>query len=445
MFDIQAPPLAVAEILDAPDQAAAMLVAERPGPDALAALSMLDPATLTRAGRVDALVAIERHLAWLAGEQQRVLASLAEDAPPADPVERMEASWVREDVACALRLSAVTADHRLAVAQTLTGKLPATLTALRAGAITYLHAMSLADAVHALDAAATSRVEERVLSRARQQTLAQFRASVRRAVAAAAPARLDELREQAMAERRVCVSPRDDGMSELWALLPAEGAAAVMAAIDSLASVTSADDARTADQRRADALVDLGVAALHDPLLPRSRGMRPAVQVTVALSTLLGLDSQPGELAGHGPIPADVARRIAADPSGTWRRLVTDPATGQLLDYGRRTYRPPSDLARYVIARDRTCVFPTCNRSAHRCDLDHRLPFDAGGATCAENLAPLCRRHHAAKHRAGWRLHRQPDGSYRWASPTGHLYAAPPADYPATDYPADRTGTDPPG
>ena len=184
-------------------------------------------------------------------------------------------------------------------------------------------------------------MQARVLPRAGGQTLAEFKRSVRRAVHTLDPARVDEHRAHAMTERRVCLSPREDGMSELWALLPAEGAAAVLAAIDSLASVTSATDPRTADQRRADALVDLGVAALHDPHLPKAQGMRPAIQVTVAASTLLGLDDQPGELAGHGPIPANLARHLAADPTGTWRRLLTDPATGHLLDYAHTTYRPP--------------------------------------------------------------------------------------------------------
>jgi len=45
------------------------------------------------------------------------------------------------------------------------------------------------------------------------------------------------------------------------------------------------------------------------------------VHVTVALSTLLGLDEQPGELAGHGPIPAVLARRLAADPTGMFRAV----------------------------------------------------------------------------------------------------------------------------
>jgi hypothetical protein len=177
-------------------------------------------------------------------------------------------------------------------------------------------------------------------------------------------------------------------MAELWALLRAEGAAAVMTAVDALASAIPADDTRTADQRRADALVDLGIAALHDPLLPRAQGMRPAVQVSVALSTLLGLDYQPGELAGHGPIPASVARRIAADPTGTWHRLITDP-TGRLIDYGTTTYRPPADLTRFVTARDQTCTFPGCTRPARRCDLDHEIPASAGGATRADDTTAV--------------------------------------------------------
>jgi hypothetical protein len=242
-----------------------------------------------------------------------------------------------------------------------------------------------------------------------------------------------------MTERRVCITPRDDGMAELWALLPAESAAALRAAVDALACATPANDPRSADQRRADALVDVGVAALHDPHLPKRQGMRPAIQITVALSTLLGCDEQPSELAGHGPIPAALARHIAADPTGTWHRLITDPATGALLDHGTTTYRPPANLTAYVIARDQTCTFPGCQRAAHRCDLDHQQPASTGGATSADNLAALCRRHHRAKHQAGWHVRRnQRTGDSRWTSPTGHTYLSRPPTYPQ-----DQAANDP--
>jgi hypothetical protein len=442
MFDVAPPPPSAVDVLEQPGSVAAELAAARPGPDLIPALSLLDPATLTHAGRVDLLVALERHAAWLAAVQQQVLAAMAADpVAAADPVDRTGRAWVREDVGCALRLSGVTAQRRLDVAQSLTDDLPAALGLLRRGEISYRHAQTLAEAVEPLDGKQRQAVQERVLARAGEQTLAEFTRSVRRAVATVAAATVETQRAQAMTERRVAVTAREDGMAELWALLPVEGAAAILAAVDALASVTSATDLRTGDQRRADALVDLGVAALHDPRLPRAQGLRPAIQVTVALSTLLGVDEQPGELAGHGPIPATLARRLAADESGTWRRLVSDPLTGALLDYGRTTYRPPKDLAEFVIARDQTCTFPTCNRRAHRCELDHRIPYDSGGSTNPENLAAVCKRHHTAKHQTDWTPHRKPDGHHTWTSPTGHHYHSRPPDLPK-----DRTthGADPP-
>jgi hypothetical protein len=221
-------------------------------------------------------------------------------------------------------------------------------------------------------------------------------------------------------------------MSEIWMLLPDTGATTFMTAIDALARKVACDDERTADQRRADAAVQLAVNTLHGSVsdeLPREHGLRPSVQVTVALSTLLGLDEQPGELAGSGPIPAAVARRIAGDQTGTWRRLITDER-GHLVDYGRTTYRPPKDLAEHVIARDRTCRYPHCNRQPRHCDLEHAIPWEDGGETNAENLNAICSRHHHGKHEAGWQLNRRPNGSMEWTSPTGHRYVEEAATYP---------------
>ena len=64
-----------------------------------------------------------------------------------------------------------------------------------------------------------------------------------------------------------------------------------------------------------------------------------------------------------------MAREIAAD--GVWRRLVTDPLSGTLLDYGRTTYHPPAGLADFVSARDVYCRAPGCRRRAVDAELDH--------------------------------------------------------------------------
>src|SRR5437762_2632321 len=99
-----------------PDDTAAWLAGAEPGPDAAGPLAMLDPARLSATRRIDALVAIERQLAWLSRLQQRLLAAMADHAATAaasdDRLASLEASWAREDVACALRLSAVTAQAR---------------------------------------------------------------------------------------------------------------------------------------------------------------------------------------------------------------------------------------------------------------------------------------------------------------------------------------------
>src|SRR5262249_30082841 len=145
---------------------------------------------------------------------------------------------------------------------------------------------------------------------------------------------------------------------------------------------------------------------------------------------------QPGELAGYGPIPAPLARELAGD--GTWRRLVTDPLSGQLLDYGRTTYRPPAGLADFVRARDQHCIFPSCTRPAPPCDTPPPPP-PPPGPPAACNLACLCRRHHRLKHETDWTL--QHDGDrYIWTTPTGdqHTTQPPPLTTPTTPPAADE-------
>src|SRR2546423_14415651 len=191
MFDVEAPPPLLSDILDSPDAIAAELAGSTPRPQDAVTLSLLDPDVLSAAGRVDALVALEQQAAWIAAQQQRVLASMAVG-------EADDRNWVREDVACALRLSGLTAQRRLTVAQTLAERLPATLALLDRGQISYLHAASLAEAVYLLDAKQTRAVEERVLPRAPEQTLAEIKRSEGPAVAPVAAAIVEVQRGQGM-------------------------------------------------------------------------------------------------------------------------------------------------------------------------------------------------------------------------------------------------------
>jgi hypothetical protein len=388
----------------------------------------LDAFEMSESGRVDALVALQQLSGWVEAQSLRLMAAMADAAEP------YEAEFVADQIACALQLSPGTAAARLDLAASLLARLPATLAAVESGALTVRHAQVLLDETRNLPGDLVTEVERRVLAKAPGKTVAGFRALIKRAVLAVDP-RDAEARHRAAAEqRRVCHRPVEDGMAEIWALLPADAAAALMTRLNAEADRLRAVDrttgeVRTADQRRADALAALAAQGLADPTLPAWHGRRPAVQVTVAASTLLGLDDQPGELEGYGPIPADMARNLAADPTGTWRRLITDPA-GRLLDYGTTTYRPPQDLADFVIARDRRCRFPGCRLPARRCDIDHQVPFrQPGGVTAPRNCQVLCEHHHRLKHEAGWTVSGDPAGELQWTTPTGHRYRAPPGRY----------------
>ncbi|MFI7484011.1 DUF222 domain-containing protein [Kocuria sp. M1R5S2] len=139
------------------------------------------------------------------------------------------------------------------------------------------------------------------------------------------------------------------------------------------------------------------------------------------------------ELAGHGPIPMEVAARIAAT-APTWTRVLTHPVTGTVLEHDRTTYTVPADLRRRLRLRDGTCRFPGCRRAAESCDLDHTIAWAQGGTTDAGNLAHLCRAHHLLKHRHGplgrWRVvHRDPatpEGVLEWTSPAGRIHVTYP-------------------
>lgn len=343
--------------------------------------------------------------------------------------------FAREEVAAALRWSEGVARQRFAIAEKVTTYFPELLEALDAGAVTFEHVASFCDLTVHLDEESAALVMENVLDYGQTHSVADFRRKVKRERAKADPVLEQYSYEQALEDRAVWSAPDSvPGITRLGATLPAEGSADLMGALAFLAS-TQPDDGRTKPQKMADALVQLGRDVLaggcsHCNLPTRVVG--PTVNVTVALSTLLELDEQPAELNGE-PIPAELARALAADQTGTWRRLVTDEL-GQLVDYGRSTYRPPAPLREHVIVRWDRCVFPGCRRRAVTAEIDHVIAWADGGETNAENCVPLCLRHHHLKHDAGWQLKLLPDGPVEWTDPGGRTYLVEP-----TAYPIDRT------
>ena len=150
-----------------------------------------------------------------------------------------------------------------------------------------------------------------------------------------------------------------------------------------------------------------------------ARALRPSAAVQTG-QTAQTVEASLGTAGRSVPVPAVVARALAA--GGTWRRLVTDPVSGTVVDVGRTRYRPPAALADLVRARDVACTHPGCDVPARGCDVDHIVPWAGGGITSYENLTCLCRAHHRLKHTPGWALTRTSTGALMWRTPTGARY-----------------------
>jgi hypothetical protein len=70
-----------------------------------------------------------------------------------------------------------------------------------------------------------------------------------------------------------------------------------------------------------------------------------------------------------------------------------------------------------LIARDRGCSFPTCDRAPEWCERHHVVPWIEGGPTDLNNLTLVCRYHHHNFATRGWTCRINPDGIPEWTPP----------------------------
>ena len=338
--------------------------------------------------------------------------------------------------------------------------LPEISRALADGSLSTAHANVIAREAAPLiyggaDKSIVSKIEAKALATAEFSTPNQVAVALRKAIAQVAPQELEERFASAREERRVIYYPERDGMATISALLTAPDARLVMRSLEEKLRALSAHSATNhtaatgtttatnADQRRADAFVQFFTEREGNPhiksrevisnaqregeikenISKQDRSSAMTINVIVDLPTLLGLADNPAELSGYGAIPASLARELAT--SHLWRRFITDPITGELLDVGREKYVPPQGLIDFIKARDKTCRFPGCNQPAHLADLDHVIPWEEGGTTSPDNLGALCRRHHNIKTHGNWKLESHEDGACTWTSPEGFKYYVP--------------------
>jgi hypothetical protein len=345
---------------------------------------------------------------------------------------------VSAELGAAMRVGDRTVQRRIDDAHTLVTRFSATLDAWRDGRIDRAHVATIIDeGVVIADEDRRARYASMVLEAAAVESPGRTR-EIARVVAARVDAEASTVRRtEALTRRGVRVMDLPDGMARLQADLAAPLAYAiidratgfarhVLAAEGALLPDESSDPAaepRTFDQIRADVVADLLLTATpnghHDAEGAPLAHIRGEIHVTIPVATAAGVDDDPALLAGYGPIDAELARRLMA-ASPAWNRVLVDLPTGLPVAVDR--YRPSAALKRFLDFRDERCRFPGCTMRARRCDTDHTFDAALGGATSADNLADLCRRHHVLKHASPWTVERVGSGRLRWTSPTGRIY-----------------------
>lgn len=282
--------------------------------------------------------------------------------------------------------------------------MPATAAALQAGAIGLDHVAELARCA-GVDPGQFAAYETTLVAHGRTMRFDDFvRVCAHWRQVVDPDGREDEAARR-FARRHEFHAPLDDGSVAVQARLAPVGAATFVEELERLErdlfeadwkaakaihgeATSIADLSRSSAQRRADALVEM---AARSAALGAGHPARPRFTALVDYRTLAGRVCElangtvitPGELAPH---------LTAADIE----RVVFGPGN-RVLEVGRRARFFTGALRRAIEVRDRRCTHPTCDTPADRCEVDHRIPYPAGGDTVQENGQLLCGVHNRDK------------------------------------------------
>ncbi len=403
-------PLAGPELAD---PAPAVLVRVREVADLLAGPG--EP--LTQEERVATLAELERLKNVCAAAQAAVTVDLDEQAAVDRQARegelghrRREREGVTLEVSLARRVSPQRSRSLIGLARALHDRLPQTLAAFREGRVSEWAASLVEKETRGLTDEQAREVD--ALLAPTLGTCSEGRLA-RRAASLAYEADKRgflERHARAVGDRYVSIRPAADGMVRLSGLLPLVEGVALHRSLEESARAAHLA-ATSAAEGGGDGTPGQGevptVAQLRaDELVRRVTGVDPAregVPVEIGLvmtdRALLDEGEDPARAPGYGPVPAALARMIAASGSTrdvevgearAWlRRLLLDPVDSTLaeVDGRRRCFTGP--LRRFVVARDQECAMPYCHAPIQ--DVDHVARARDGGATTADNGQGLCR------------------------------------------------------
>jgi hypothetical protein len=243
-------------------------------------------------------------------------------------------------LAAATGMPYVKARSVVACGRALRDHLPATLAAGLVGEVSLEQVQTMASVAAtsearcaALAAPADECGEEFLVAHAREGGADGFRRLARRWAAAADPACDERGYKEACDREFLALSPTLGGF-HLAGFLTTEHGAVVGTALDAVMTPPAAGDARTTQQRRAQALVDVSRLVLDHGLVGTGAAVRPHLSVVVDFDTL----RRTLEAPQAAEVPVEQARsRPPADQSRGAQADEADAASGE------RTGSPPGD------------------------------------------------------------------------------------------------------
>ncbi|WP_264794031.1 HNH endonuclease signature motif containing protein [Arthrobacter mangrovi] len=431
-------------------------------------LDAVDVCSLSDADTLDYLAATGRVTAWAQALKVRGMARFAEHrAEDGTGITGNEgySRFAAGEIAPHIHQSKRSVSKELADAVQLWNWLPGTVAAMASGTIDLPRAAAIAHGARGLPDDLLPVYEANVLPGAGNILKESLQKRIRRVRNDLHPESLTVRHEREMEGRGVSFFPQEDGMAELYIRTSADKALLIYDLLQTHAKfLKTAEETRTLGQLRADVLADLlletpghafrtatdtgagtGTGGLSTGGLGGDglgadgacgscgRGPGPitiggnitaSVAVTIPLATAAGISTEPGHLAGYGPVPPETARNIAA-LAKSWLPVLIDE-NGEAVAVAKEMRHPPEWLKRLVRLRDESCRGPGCLVHSRHCDLDHTVAWEAGGKTELGNLAPYCKPDHIAKHEGGWRTTQEDKGVLRHQGKSGHAYISYP-------------------
>lgn len=315
---------------------------------------------------------------------------------------------VAQQAALALRVSPHRARSLLGVAHIWHTEMPHTLSALREGLLSQERATLLVKETACLDPDDRRRIDEYLcadLSVLEGVGTRRLVGLIKEHANRLDPAAMAKRAAKAVSDRCVTIRPAPDTMTYLTALLPvAEGVQAYAALkLDAEAARRTGGDQRSTGQIMADTLVERVTGQEHATDVPVT------VHLVVSDEALLAGGHEPavvldGTGAGHGAVPAEVARNLVAnglDLDVAWLRAVYANSQGGLVGTTSKRRFFADGLASLLRVRDQgICRTAWCDAPARH--HDHVVPAARGGSTELSNGQGLCAACNQAKEAPGW-------------------------------------------